>query len=168
MRAITGLSGNEGFALELAQVEAARSAQRKAYGEVARLKRAMQGTAKKLNEVVAVVKSTTDTITAAKEKTDQAVQKTDESRAKAESYLASAKDIEAAAVKVKESVDGYQTAFAKFQVDLDNRNAAFIKGSSDIEKLLTNAKAEHEQLLSTENAAYEKLRADVADNRFRV
>lgn len=81
MRSVAGVSGTDGFAVELAQLAAARSAQRKSYADIGRLKKALQSNAQKMNEVVASADATVQKIAAAEKSVNEGAQRVEGAKA---------------------------------------------------------------------------------------
>jgi hypothetical protein len=173
IRTMSKLNEEGGYTLQLSQINAARSAQHRAYGDLNRLRRALDGNRKKLAGIIAEAQSAAQEVMAVTSQTTEAVKKAEESKGKAEVLLASTNAINDSAGKLKESIDAYQDKFNKFQVGLDERSATFLKGKTDLERLLADGKAEqdkllvdkktaHEHLLSEKSAAHEKLLSDIA------
>jgi hypothetical protein len=173
IRAMSGLSEEGGFTLQLSNINAARSAQQRAYGELNRLRRALAATQKELGSIVSEAQSATKEIAGVKSQIIEVVTKSEESKAKAEALIAATGAINETASTLKASVDAYQESFNKFQADLDERNSTFIKGKAEFEKLLADGKLrqekfleekkkEHENLISEKVAAHEKLLSDIA------
>lgn len=160
IRTMSKLNEEGGYTLQLSQINAARSAQQRAYGELNRLRHALDGNRKQLDAIASEAKSTASEIAAAKSQTTEAIKKTEESKASAESLVATIGAINETAGKLKEQVDSYQGTFSKFQTDIDERNSIFVKGKADFDKLLTDSNAEREAFLASGKSGLDKLLAD--------
>lgn len=168
IRTMSDLSEEGGYTLQLSHINAARSAQRRAYGELNRMRRALGGTQKKLADVVSEAQSAAAEVAAVKGQTTDAVKKAEESKTKAETLVAATTAINEAGVALKASIDAYQGTFNKFQADLDEKTATFGKGKADLDKLLTDAKAEQDKLLAEKKAAHEKLTSDIGAEQAEI
>lgn len=146
MRAIGGLSEEGGFGLHLSQLDAARSAQRRAYGELNRLRRAVSTSRQQLDALVSQAKTLSKEIDSAKTKASDDVQKTEEGKTKAEALIAAVTAINGTAEKLKGDVSAYQESFNKFQAQLDERSADFVKGKEQQERLLSDVAATQKEI----------------------
>lgn len=184
IRTMSELNEEGGYTLQLSQINAARSAQQRAYGELNRLRRAVEGNRTKLIGIIAEAQAAAEEVGAIKTRTTEAVKIAEESKAKAEALVAATNVINEAAGNLKASIDAYQATFNKFQIDLDERNTIFVKGKADLDKLLADGNTErtkfvadgkaeqdklltekrtaHEQLLSEKLAAHESLLSNIA------
>lgn len=160
IRTMSGLNEEHGFALQLSQIDSVRSAQRKTYGELNRLRRALSGSRQQLDTIISSAQSTAQEIASLKDQASGAVQKADEAKTKADALVATTTNINGTAGKLKEAIDAYQATYTKFQIELDERNKTFIKGKADLEKLLSGSKEGFEKILSEGKASQDKLLAD--------
>ena len=160
MRTMSKLNEEGGYTLQLSQINAARSAQQRGYGELNRLRHALDGNRKKLVGIVSEAQSAAREVAAVTSRTTEAVKKAEESKAKAEALVATTNAINEAAGKLKESVVAYQGTFNKFQTDLDERSATFVKGKADLDKLLADGNAARDELLANGKASLDKLLTD--------
>jgi hypothetical protein len=160
IRTMSKLNEEGGYTLQLSQINAARSAQQRAYGELNRLRHALDGNRKKLAIIVSEAQSAAREIATAKSQMVESVKKAEESKTKAETVVATTNALNETAGKLKESVSTYQDTFNKFQADLNERNATFVKGKADLDKLLTDGNAERNKLLADGKAGLDKLLAD--------
>jgi hypothetical protein len=147
MRTMASLNEEKGFSFELSDINAVRSAQRRAYGDLNRLRRTIDAGRRRIDADVAVLKLAEKDIEAIKTQAVEAVKKTEENKTKSEAVNAAINEINTAAGKLKENVDAYQAAYTKFQADLDTRNGTFEKGKADIDKLLMDGKGSHDKLI---------------------
>lgn len=162
MRAMAGLSQENGPLLELSRIVASRAAQKQVLGEVTRLRRAVEVSHTKVGKLVEATQTVAGEVEELKKKAIDAVAKSDEAKAKADDFLKLTTTINAAANTVQDAVTAYNEQFTKFQADLDARNVAFAKGQQDVDKLLTDSKSKFDELTTAETAMLDSLRADLA------
>jgi hypothetical protein len=162
LRTMSGLSEEGGFTLQLAQIQAARSAQQRAYGDLSRLRRALDTNKTKLDSIVSTAQVAAQEVAAIRDQTTEAAQKTEEGKSTVEALVATAAAINEEATKLKTSIDAYQPTFNKFQAELDERDAIFVKGKAELEKLLGDSKNAHEQLLATKRSEFEIFQSNLA------
>lgn len=160
IRTMLKLNERAGYTLQLSQINAARSAQQKAYGDLNRLRRALEGNRDRLATIISDAQSALQELAAAKAQIAETFSRADESKTKAEALVANTNAINEAAKKLKESVDAYQSAFAKFQADLDARTATFAQGKADLDKLLAESKSAYDKLVADGNAERAKFLSD--------
>ena len=160
IRTMSRLNEKAGYTLQLTQLNAARSAQQKAYGDLNRLRRALEGNRDRLATLVSDAQSAQKELDAAKTRIAETFSKAEESKTRAEALVANTNAIDEAARKLKESVDAYQNTFAKFQADLDTRTATFAQGKADVDKLLSESKSAYDKLVADGNAERAKFLSD--------
>jgi len=160
MRTMSKLNERAGYTLQLSQLNAARSAQQKAYGDLNRLRRALEGNRDRLATIILDAQSALKELATAKTQIAETFSKAEESKTKAEALVTNTNAINEAARKLKESVDAYQSAFAKFQADLDARTATFAQGKADLDKLLAESKSAYDKLVADGNAERAKFLSD--------
>ncbi len=160
MRAMSELSEEGGYALQISQINAARSAQQRAYGELNRLRRALGATQKKLDNIISEAGLASEEVAAVKKQSADIVKGVEESKAKAEALIAASSAINDTATTLKASIDGYQIAFNKFQADLDQRNDTFVKGKADLDNLLAESAAERAKFLTEGQSRLDQLLAE--------
>lgn len=136
IRAMVDVNEEGGLGLQLSQLDAARSAQRRAYGELNRLRRAVSASRRQLESLVSSGQSSGKEIDALKDRASANVTKTEEAKSSAEVLLAATNEINIRAQQLRGEVDGYLEAFNKFQEQLSGRNLEFEKGSSEQARLL--------------------------------
>ncbi len=168
IRAMSGLNEEHGFALQLSQIDSVKSAQRRAYGELNRLRRALNSSRQQLDTIVSSAQSTSKEVTSLKNKATEAAEKADEAKTKGDALIATINTISSTSEQLKKSVDAYQETFVKFQTELDTRNATFIKGKENLDKLLSDGKAGFEKIVLEERLSHDKLLADGADIQKRI
>jgi|GEM_PF-3040811 len=157
LRGIARVSGKGGLALELTQMQAARSAQRRALGDFKRLTRALEGQRKELEGLATSAKAAGERIVALEGQANGEIAKVAESKQKAEELIAAATASEQAATKLKEAVDAYSKAFATFQSDLDARNVAFEKGKTDLQSFIKSSEEQRDALFNAQTQRYNAL-----------
>ncbi|HMG80248.1 MAG TPA: hypothetical protein VK591_16310 [Xanthobacteraceae bacterium] len=152
IRTMSKLSEKGGYTLHLSQLNAARSAQQKAYGNLNRLRHALEGNRDRLVAIISEAQSASQELATAKTQVAETLTRTEESKSRAESLVSNTNGINDSANKLKESVDAYQNAFAKFQADLDGRTATFAQGKADLDRLLAESKSAYDKLVADGNA----------------
>jgi hypothetical protein len=176
IRTMSKLNEEGGYSLQISHISAARSAQQKAYGALNRLKRALEGSQRKLDSIVSEAQVAAHDVAAVRSQTAEAAKKAEESNIKAEALSAVTNTISEAAGRLKDSVDAYQGTFNKFQTDLNERNGTFERGKADLDKLLADGKVERDALLGESRERLDRLLADgkverdalLADNKARL
>lgn len=145
LRSIAGITDKNGLGLELSQLDAARSAQRRAYGELSKLRGVISASRREIETQASLAKTAAREIEGSKQKSATAADRAEEIKTKTEEILNAATEINANAEKVKGEVAAYAETFAKFKADLDGRNASLAKGQTEQERLLSEiAKIESE------------------------
>jgi hypothetical protein len=157
LRGIARLSGKGGLALELTQMQAARSAQRRALGDFKRLTRALEVQRKELEALATSAKAAGERIVALEAQANGEITRVAESKQKAEELIAAATASEQSALKLKEVVDAYSKSFATFQNDLDTRNVAFEKGKADLQTFIKDSEQQRDALIMAQTERHKAL-----------
>jgi hypothetical protein len=160
IRTMSKLNEKAGYTLQLSQINAARSAQQKAYGDLNRLRHALEGNRDRLATIISDAQTASRELSTVKTQIGAALSNAEESRTKAESLVVNANAINDAAGKLKETVDAYQSAFGKFQADLDARTATFTQGKADLDRLLAESKSAYDKLVTDGNSERAKFLSD--------
>lgn len=168
VRGVSSISGKGGLALELTQMQAARTAQRKAIGDFNRLSRILEGRRKELEELVTSSTAAVERINAAEKQASEDIGKVTTSKQKAEELIASATASEETASKVKEAVEAYAKSFAAFQQELENRNNAFEKGKSDLQAFFKNSEERLTALLQSQKASHAEISAAIQTDQEEI
>jgi hypothetical protein len=152
IRTMSKFNEEAGYGLGLLELNATRSAQQKAYGDLSRLRRALEGNRDRLTNIISDTESASRELSNAKSQIADTFAKAEESRTKAAAIVSNTTAVNDDARKLKESVDAYQATFAKFQADLDSRTAAFAQGKADLDRLLADSKSAYDKLVADGNA----------------
>jgi len=162
LRGMVSLSGKGGLALELTQMQAARSAQRRALSDFKRLTKALEGQRKELEGLAQSAKAAGERIVALEAQAKGNVGTTTEASQKANDLIAAATASEQAAIKLKETVDAYNKTFAIFQNDLNARNQDFEKAKTDLAAFFRDSEQKRDDLLGLQTSRYTELTESIA------
>jgi hypothetical protein len=136
IRAMAGINETHGIGLQLSQIDAARSAQRRGYGELNRLRRATNEARRQLDEALQTAKLATSEIEAIKARASQSRDDIEAKNNQSIELNEITKGIHTQAEQLKSVVNGYQDSFDAFQKQLDWRNEQFAKGQAEQAKIL--------------------------------
>lgn len=136
IRAMAGINETRGISLQLSQIDAARSAQRRGYGELNRLRRATNEARRQLDETIQATKLATEEIEVIKVRASQARDEIESKNNQSTELNETTKNIQSQAEQLKATVSGYQDSFDVFQKQLDSRNEQFSKGQAEQAQIL--------------------------------
>ncbi|WIG52859.1 MAG: hypothetical protein OJF48_003779 [Afipia sp.] len=131
IRTMAGINEKRGFSIEFSYIDAARSAQRRAYGELNRLRHAVAESRKQLDKIVSEAASKNREIESMKVEATTALQRAEEQKQQAEALISRVTEINTNAETLKTAVGEYQATFDDFSTQLDSRNKQLTMGQNE-------------------------------------
>jgi hypothetical protein len=141
LRSMVTVNEEGGLGLQFSQLDAARSAQRRTYGELNRLRRAVSASRQELDSLVSKGQAISKEIESLKSAASGNVTRTEEAKTKSDALAVTIAEINTKAEQLNVQVNAYQETFKNFQEQLNNRNQEFTKGSAEQTRLLSDIAA---------------------------